>query len=297
MPSLSTAVASISGRKEADEGASMAAPEIAETAGDYMIGAMLPKANLLGVGVTAASPDQIVDHVRSLIAAGGAASTVAAVNVHTFMEARRSPAYGRALNDASVAWVDGVPIRWMLRAAGLPAPERVHGADLTVRLLEGLPSAKHLFFGSTPETLKALEQALARRYPDLRTAGFISPPFRKAAVREDDETLARINRSGADVLWIALGAPKQEMWAALNRDAVRVPVILCVGAAFEILAGRFQRAPRALQRLGLEWLWRLRQDPARLWRRYFATNGAFLSLLAAQSGRRLFRRSTPSLEA
>jgi N-acetylglucosaminyldiphosphoundecaprenol N-acetyl-beta-D-mannosaminyltransferase len=213
------------------------------------------------------------------------------------MEARRSVPYGKALNDASVAWVDGVPIRWMLRAAGLAVPERIHGADLTTRLLEGLPRAKHLFFGSTPETLRLLEQALARRYPDLPTAGFISPPFRKAAEREDDETISRINDSGADVLWVALGAPKQEMWAHLNRAAVRIPVILCVGAVFEILAGRFERAPGAIQRLGLEWLWRLKQDPARLWRRYFATNGAFLSLLAAQSGRRLFRRSPPPLQA
>jgi len=240
-----------------------------------MIVVVLPKADVLGVGVTAAEPREIVEEVRRAVRERDHARIVAAVNVHTYMEARRSPLYRNALNEASVAFVDGVPIRWLMRARGLRAPSRIHGEDLTRLLLGELPDARHLFFGSTPETLESLREALALRYPYLKVAGFISPPFRKTAGVESPEMLDRINGSGADVLWVALGAPKQELWAMLNRDRIRIPVVACVGAAFEILAGRFTRAPQGLQKFGLEWAWRMAQDPWRLWRRYFATNGAF----------------------
>jgi N-acetylglucosaminyldiphosphoundecaprenol N-acetyl-beta-D-mannosaminyltransferase len=253
-----------------------------------MIDAVLPKANLLGIGVTTAAPAALLDEVSGWIRAREGAHTVAAVNVHTFMEARRSPQYREALNDASIAFVDGVPIRWLLRTSGLEAPPRIHGADLTTLLLGGLQGARHLFYGSTPETLTLLETALERRFPGLKTAGFISPPFRKVATEESPEVLARINDTGADVLWVALGAPKQELWARLNRERIRIPVVACVGAVFEIFAGRFTRAPALMQSLGLEWAWRMGQDPGRLWRRYFATNGSFLTTLAAEFTRHRF---------
>ncbi len=239
----------------------------------------LPKADLLGVGVTLATPEAIAERIGAFIREGRRAQVLAAVNVHTIMEAERSPRYRAALNHASVAWVDGVPIRWLLRARGVEPPPRIHGADLTRLILERLPDVRHLFFGSTPETLELLKERLRERYPALRVAGFISPPFRKDAAAETGETLRQLNESGADILWVALGAPKQELWAHLNRDAVTVPVIACVGAVFEIFAGRFTRAPRWMQRLGLEWAWRFAQDPWRLWRRYFATNGRFLAEL------------------
>jgi N-acetylglucosaminyldiphosphoundecaprenol N-acetyl-beta-D-mannosaminyltransferase len=239
----------------------------------------LPKADLLGVGVTLATPEAIADRIGGVIREGRTAQAVAAVNVHTFIEASRSPRYRTALNHAAVSFVDGVPIRWLMRACGLEAPPRVHGADLTRLVLDRLPDARHLFFGSTPETLGLLEEELRRRYPNLRVAGFISPPFRKSVAAETGDMLRRLNTSGADILWVALGAPKQELWAYLNRELVTVPVIMCVGAVFEIYAGKFSRAPRWLQRLGLEWAWRLAQDPWRLWRRYFTTNGRFLVML------------------
>ena len=244
-----------------------------------MIVPVLPKANLLGVGVTVATPDEMVQELRRAIQERRPAGTVAAVNVHTFTEARRSPRYREALNDAVLGFVDGVPIRWLLRACGASPPPRIHGADLMARLLRELPRSRHLFFGSTPETLDQLAAALKRDFPGTEVAGFISPPFRKSAVPETEEMLARINASNADVLWVALGAPKQEVWALLNRSRIAIPVVACVGAAFEILAGRFSRAPQWMQTLGLEWFWRMAQDPARLWRRYFSTNGFFAACL------------------
>jgi exopolysaccharide biosynthesis WecB/TagA/CpsF family protein len=245
-----------------------------------MIGKVLPKANLLGIGVTLAQPEALVEEVRRFVRLREGSHVLAAINVHTFMEARRSPRYRQALNDASIAFVDGVPIRWLLRASDLAAPPRIHGADLMALLLDRCRDLGHLFYGSTPETLSLLESSLARRFPGLRPVGFISPPFRKFASRESPEVLAQLNQSGADILWVALGAPKQELWAHVNREALRIPVVACVGAAFEIHAGRFSRAPQILQHLGLEWAWRVAQDPWRLWRRYFATNGMFATHLA-----------------
>jgi N-acetylglucosaminyldiphosphoundecaprenol N-acetyl-beta-D-mannosaminyltransferase len=257
-----------------------------------MMSPMLPKLDLQGVGITAASPGEIVEEAARWIRERREARTLAAVNVHTFMEARRSPGYRNALNDAAIAWVDGVPIRWLMSASRLEAPPRIHGADLATLFMESLPEARHLFFGSTGDTLGKLKRALTRRYPLMKTAGFISPPFRKNAGPESPEMIELINASGADILWVALGAPKQELWASLNRPWLRVPVIACVGAAFELFAGRFGRAPKQLQGAGLEWAWRMAQDPARLWRRYFAANGAFLASLAGEFTRSLFRRAS-----
>jgi N-acetylglucosaminyldiphosphoundecaprenol N-acetyl-beta-D-mannosaminyltransferase len=244
-----------------------------------MIRSVLPKKSLHDVGVTLATPDEMVEELRRAIRERRSACSLAAVNVHTFIEAQRSPRYREALNDAAIGWIDGVPIRWIVRAGGAPPPPRIHGHDLTLLLLERLTGARHLFYGSSPETLLDLERRLRERFPALETAGFVSPPFRKEAVRESPEMLERLNATGADVLWVALGAPKQELWARLNRDALKIPVIVCVGAAFEILAGRFTRSPLWMQKLGLEWTWRLAQNPGRLWRRYFSTNGAFMALL------------------
>jgi len=244
-----------------------------------------------GIGVTLARPEELLDEARSILRTGLGGHTACAINVHTFVEGCRARPYREALNASSFAFVDGVPIRWLLRAAGHPAPPRIHGADLMDYFLQNLSDARHLFFGSTPETLSFLEAHLRLRFPGLRIAGFISPPFRPAAVREDARTIDRINGTEADVLWVGLGAPKQEAWMNLNAGRLSVPLCVGVGAAFEILAGNFSRAPKPLQHLGLEWTWRLLQDPARLWRRYLSTNGFFLMLLIREATRRLFHRA------
>ncbi len=237
-----------------------------------------------------AGPDEVIEAMRAAVAAGPPARAVCALNVHTYVEAQRNAAYRRALESAALTFVDGVPIRWLLRLQGRPAPPRSHGADHMLLALSRLDGARHLFFGSTPETLESLEKALRNRFPSLRAAGFISPPVRKAAAREDDAMIERINDAKADVLWVGLGAPKQEMWMALNADRLKVPVCVGVGAAFEILAGNYRRAPLCLQKAGLEWAWRLSQDPARLWRRYLSTNGCFLALLLRAASGSLFKR-------
>jgi N-acetylglucosaminyldiphosphoundecaprenol N-acetyl-beta-D-mannosaminyltransferase len=248
---------------------------------------LLPKIDLDGVRVTNASLEDMVRAARDASGMPGRCRTVVAVNAHTFREARRSPEYRAALNDSFISWADGTPITWAARIRGTPIPERVHGHDLMVRFLR--EPFRHFFYGSTPEVLEALRAAL----PGVQIAGMQSPPFTRRVEASD---LSQINDSGADIVWIALGAPKQELWAELNRDRLKVPVAICVGAAFEILAGRFSRSPRWMQTLGLEWSWRLAQDPARLWRRYFSTNGYFLAFLMREAGRRMagMRPTSPS---
>ncbi len=255
------------------------ARRLVQVAENYKIGQVLPQTNLQGVSITLADSGEMVRALGEHVRARGAAVPVCAVNVHTLAEAVRSPCYRSALN-AAVTFLDGVPIRWLLKAASRPAPPRIHGADLMALLLEKLPDASHAFYGSTPETLNELRAALLRRWPGLKIAGMWSPPFRKRVELESDEMIRTLNSSGADILWIALGAPKQELWAHVHKDLLKIPVLACVGAAFEIHAGRFSRAPQWMQSIGLEWAWRFLQDPWRLWRRYFATNGAFLVLLA-----------------
>jgi N-acetylglucosaminyldiphosphoundecaprenol N-acetyl-beta-D-mannosaminyltransferase len=227
---------------------------------------MLPKVDLFGVRVTRATEDEIVASAFDAVKEGRGGRTLVAVNAHTYSEARRDASIREAINDAYISWPDGVPIVWAAKLAGRPIGPRIHGHDLMRRFLK--EPFNHYFYGSTPEVLAEL----TRNLPGIRIAGTESPPFTRGAAESD---LRRINASGADIVWVALGAPKQELWARRHRDRIRVPLVACVGAAFEILAGRFTRAPKSLQRAGLEWAWRLGQNPSRLWRRYVATNGAF----------------------
>lgn len=231
---------------------------------------MLPKIDLFGVSVTNATLEEIVHSVREQIRQGAQGKTLVGINVHTYTTALNDRAYRQALNEAFIAWPDGVPISWAAHWTRRPVGPRIHGHDLMVRFFQ--EPISHFFYGSTPEVLAEIR----RRLVGIRIAGTFSPPRMTRIERSD---VSRINDSGADIVWVALGAPKQELWSHRNADQIRVPVIASVGAAFEIITGRFRRAPRSAQQAGLEWVWRLAQDPARMWRRYFATNGYFISYI------------------
>src|SRR5258708_1654978 len=210
------------------------------------MGDELPKIDLDGIQVTRAGLEELVRTTQQAIRIPGRCRTIVAVNAHTFREGRRSPEYRAALNNAYISWADGKPIEWAARVRGTPIAERIHGHDLMVRLLR--EPFRHYFYGSTPQVLEAMKIAL----PGVRIAGMESPPFTRRVERSD---LTRINDSGADIVWVALGAPKQELWAELNRDRLKVPVVACVGAAFEIVAGRFSPAPPRGEGLGVGWGW------------------------------------------
>ena len=198
-------------------------------------------------------------------------------NVHTTVMAYRDKAYRRVQNSAAMALPDGQPLSIVSRRRGFIEARRVPGPDLMPAILDLSQETgyRHYFYGSTDATLTALRAALLRRYPKLQIAGMYSPPFRELTKEEDEEIVGRINDSGADFVWVALGAPKQEWWMYEHRHRVKA-VMLGVGAAFDFTAGTVKRAPMWMQRLCLEWVFRILRDPKRMLPRYLNTNFAFL---------------------
>lgn len=233
---------------------------------------------ILGTRVDAVGLAEAADRVLAW-AEAGETRMVAAANVHMLVEARDDPAFADRLARFDLVTPDGMPLVWRLRRMGHAGQERVYGPDLTLEVCaraaaRGVPIG---IFGGSPEALAGTRRALLDRFPELRIVHAESPPIRPARV-EDAATLAAIRASGARILLVALGCPKQEHWVALN--APHLPMVhLAVGAAVDFLAGRVAQAPPWLQRAGLEWAFRLVADPRRLWRRYAYTNTRFVSEL------------------
>ena len=198
-------------------------------------------------------------------------------NVHTTVMAYRDKAYRRVQNSAAMALPDGQPLSIVSRKRGFSEARRVPGPDLMPAILDLSQKTgyRHYFYGSTEATLEALRTALLRRYPKLQIAGMYSPPFRELTQAEDEEVVRRINDSGADFVWVALGAPKQEWWMYEHRHRIKA-LMLGVGAAFDFTAGTVKRAPMWMQKLCLEWVFRILRDPRRMLPRYLNTNFAFL---------------------
>ena len=198
-------------------------------------------------------------------------------NVHTTVMAYRDKAYRRVQNSAAMALPDGQPLSIVSRKRGFLQAKRVPGPDLMPAILDLSQKTgyRHYFYGSTDTTLSALEAVLRRRYPKLQIAGMYSPPFRELTEQEDEEVIRRINESGADFVWVALGAPKQEWWMYEHRNKINA-LMLGVGAAFDFTAGTTKRSPMWMQKLCLEWVFRILQDPKRMLPRYLNTNFAFL---------------------
>jgi N-acetylglucosaminyldiphosphoundecaprenol N-acetyl-beta-D-mannosaminyltransferase len=216
---------------------------------------------------------------------------VAAVN--NVMQARDDTRFLRVMNGADLVTPDGMPLVWGLRRLGISEATRVYGPDLVPVVLaeaerDGLPVG---FYGGTPKVLDALVAEVTSRWPDLKIAYAYSPPFRDLTSEEDHEIVEAVNASGARILFVGLGCPKQETWMAHRRGRV-LPVMVGVGAAFDLIAGAKRQAPRVLRRAGLEWLFRLATEPRRLASRYLLQNPRFAWLFAAQ----LFRRTSPSRE-
>lgn len=208
---------------------------------------------------------------------------VCACSVHSVVTAKTDLAYRDVVNAADMATPDGMPVSWSLKWLGFRGQQRINGPDLTWRLLEraAREGQSVYFYGSTPETIDLLSRRAQSAFPALKIAGSYSPPFRPLSASEDDEIVRRINESGASLVFIGLGCPKQEHWMAAHRGRIDA-VMLGVGAAFDYHAGTLKRAPRWMQRSGLEWVYRLSQEPGRLWKRYLTTNSLFIYYFARQ---------------
>jgi N-acetylglucosaminyldiphosphoundecaprenol N-acetyl-beta-D-mannosaminyltransferase len=241
------------------------------------------KKNVLGVLVDAVDYEAAV--ARILAAARDARPlAVSALAVHGVMTAVRDDDYRARVNDLDLVTPDGQPVRWALNLLyDAELGDRVYGPTLTTQVLaqaqaEGLPV---YFYGSRPEVLEALRRRLIEHFPELSIVGMEPSKFRAATAAEIDEIAARIKATSARMVFVGLGCPRQEVFAHALRDAVGIPA-LAVGAAFDYEAGLLRKPPEALQRLGLEWAWRLVLEPRRLWRRYLLLNPAFAARLALQ---------------
>jgi N-acetylglucosaminyldiphosphoundecaprenol N-acetyl-beta-D-mannosaminyltransferase len=211
----------------------------------------------------------------------GVGRMVCAVNVHMIMEACDDSSFQAVVNGADLVVADGRPVAWACRLLGHSDGAHVRGEDLTLALCEVAwrERLKVGLYGGTPETLDAVRNVFGKRGVDVTYA--CSPPFRTLTPSEDAAHLAAIRAAGVQLLLVGLGCPKQERWMAKHR--VELPCIMVgVGAVFEMLAGRYQSAPAWLQRAGLEWAYRLAQEPRRLWRRYALHNSRFVIRFARQ---------------
>ena len=202
---------------------------------------------------------------------------VCAANVHVVMEAHDDPKVADAVNSAFMVTSDGMPLVWALRLLGLKEAQRVYGPTLTRFLCA---EAANLsipvgFYGSEPAIVERMITNLLELYPGLNVVYRYSPPFRKLSPEEDSVIVEEINRSGARLLFVGLGCPKQELWMAEHKDSITA-IMLGVGAAFDFIAGNKPQAPAWPQNIGLEWLFRLVTEPKRLWRRYLYHNPRFV---------------------
>ena len=203
---------------------------------------------------------------------------------HMMTESQRDPALKEAVNGCDVVATDGMPLVWLCRLKGAGYARRVYGPDAMLAFCEyGLEHGwRHYFYGATPAKLHRLEGRLRASFPGLQVAGSYSPPFRALTPAEKQDVARRINAAQPDLVWVGLGMPKQELWAAEFQPALDAPVILAVGAAFDFHSGAVKQAPPWMQRSGTEWLFRLSQEPGRLWRRYLIGNAVFVWLLAKE---------------
>jgi N-acetylglucosaminyldiphosphoundecaprenol N-acetyl-beta-D-mannosaminyltransferase len=210
---------------------------------------------------------------------------ISVCTVHTVMEARRDPAMRQALKGASLAAPDGMPLVWLGKWLSGGEVNRVYGPDLMVALseLSVKQGYSHYFYGGSAGVADQLARRLQQRFPGLKVAGAYSPPFRSGISLEEPEIITQINHCQPDIIWVGLGTPKQDLWMAAHRGLLQAPVLIGVGAAFDFHTGRVPQAPPWMQRSGLEWLFRLWQEPRRLWYRYLVYNPLFILLILAQT--------------
>lgn len=236
-----------------------------------------PRFNALGTGVSALSLAEARDRVIGA-RYGAPHGYVCATAVHGISEARADPGFRRILNGAWLNLPDGMPLVWMGKLLGHRAITRVYGPDLLLAVCDAgrATGVKHYFYGGKPGVADLLAAKLRARFPGLGVVGTFTPPFRPLTQDERAEFLADIAAKKPDIVWIGLGTPKQERFAAEVTSLLDVGAVITVGAAFDFHAGLLRQAPRWLQRLGLEWFFRLCVEPRRLWRRYVLNNPLFV---------------------
>ncbi len=248
--------------------------------------------NVLGIGISVVNMERAVRAIHDWIDRGER-RYVCVTSVHGVMESQSCGELRRIHNAAGMVTPDGMPLAWMLKLAGHTASDRVCGPELMPAVFSASQARgdRHFLYGATESTLERLRAGLLAQAPRARIVGWHAPPFRPLTDAEDAAIVEQINACAPDVVWVGLSTPKQEYWMAKHRDLLNAPVLIGVGAAFDINAGRSRRAPKVLQRSGFEWLYRVAKEPRRLWWRYMWNNPRFVALVALQKAGLYHRQS------
>ena len=242
------------------------------------------KVNVLGVGISVLDQDRAREFLFDVVR-NGRRGYVTITNVHSVSEAQRDPELRRIFNEALLSTPDGMPMVWMGRLQGQPSIRRVYGPDLVLNLCEHSRAAgfSHFFCGGKPGVAEDLAEALQERFPGLRVAGTFCPPFGPLNSEQRAALANKVRETHPDFFWVGISTPKQERFMAEYMSILpEAKIFIGVGAAFDFLSGGVRQAPRWMMRIGLEWLFRLFQEPTRLWRRYLIYNPLFIWRAAAQ---------------
>lgn len=243
-----------------------------------------PKSRVLDQGISIVTMEDASRFIESTIRSQGR-EYVCVCSVNMVMRARKDEALHRAMEGAGLVVADGFPVARAVRRRHPGLVEQVRGIDLFHRVSEVAARRGFRFYlyGGAPDVPEALERALRARYPGLKVVGSESPPYRPLTPEENAEAVRRINAARPDIVWVGLGCPKQEKWMLEHRKRLDAPVLIGVGAAFDFASGRKREAPRWIQRVRLEWFWRVMHEPVRLWRRPLLEAPAFFALSMRES--------------
>jgi N-acetylglucosaminyldiphosphoundecaprenol N-acetyl-beta-D-mannosaminyltransferase len=244
---------------------------------------MTDRINVLGVGISPLSIPLAVAAMERAIE-HRSKGYICVTGVHGVSEAQANPAFRAILNGAFINTPDGMPMVWLGKLAGHRGMDRVYGPDLLVQVcrVSRQTGWRHYFYGGAPGVAGQLAEALRLRFPYLQVAGTFTPPFRPLDEAEKKALQEEVARAGPDIIWVGLSTPKQEAFMADALGWLDTTLMVGVGAAFDLLSGRVRQAPRWVQRIGLEWLFRLVQEPRRLWLRYCKNNPLFLGRVLLQ---------------
>jgi N-acetylglucosaminyldiphosphoundecaprenol N-acetyl-beta-D-mannosaminyltransferase len=237
-----------------------------------------PTFRVLGTRVNAVQIPGVIAWMEEWISNGRNCHFIAVTNIHGVVEGQHDGSFKKVLSSADLVVPDGMPLVWLGRLRGHRLQRRVYGPDLLMEFMHQTneKTYRHFFFGGALGIPEELAAKLKAQFPALRVVGTYSPPFRSLTAEEDDSVIKMINDTAPDVLWVGLGCPKQERWMYEHRDRLKVPVVVGVGQAFDLHAGTKQPAPAWMREHGFEWLFRLLQEPRRLWRRYLIYGTEFL---------------------
>jgi len=253
-----------------------------------------PRVNVLGVGVHALNLRSAVAMLQTAIE-NRTKGYVCVTGVHGVSEAQSNPSFRAILNNAFLTTPDGMPMVWIGRSSGFKEMERVYGPDLLLEVCRASESTgwRHFFYGGGPGTADALAVVLRSKFPLIQIVGTHTPPFRPLEPDELRQLQAQVAAARPDIFWVGLSTPKQELFMASTLDCLDVPVMIGIGAAFDLISGKVRQSPRWIQRSGFEWLYRLIQEPRRLWKRYLKNNPLFVWRLFLQySGLRRYSIDT-----